>query len=61
MEERNPKNSPSYLKTFGHLLQVFLGRVSTKRYRIFRFCVHFTYQGDFLGVFQFLVPGISEK
>ena len=44
-----------------HLLQVFSRRVSTKRYRIFRFCVHFTNQeGDFYGVFPFLVPGVSE-
>ena len=46
----------------GHLLEVFLRRVSKKRYRIFRFCVHFTNQeGDFYGVFPFLVPGVSEK
>lgn len=46
----------------GHLLEVFLRRVSKKRYRIFRFCVHFTNQeGDFYGVFPFLVPDVSEK
>ena len=45
-----------------HLLQVFLRRVSKKRYRIFRFSVHFTNQeSDFYGVFPFLVPGVSEK
>ena len=46
----------------GHLLEVFLRRLSKKRYRIFRFCVHFTNQeGDFYGVFPLLVPGVSEK
>ena len=63
MDEKNPTNSPSYLKKNWALTSSFLKASEIeKKFRIFRFCVHFTNQeGDFYGVFQFPVPGISEK
>ena len=62
MDEKNPKNSLSHLKTIWALNSSFVKASVEKSYRIFRFCVHFTNQeGDFYEVFQFLVPGISEK
>lgn len=61
MDEKNPKKVHLMPKKFWALTSSFL-KVSIEKKVSYFFCVHFTNQAvDFYGVFQFLVPGISEK